>query len=37
MARDRSERFADAAEVRAALNGAITLLTTPAGQSVTLQ
>jgi DNA-binding response OmpR family regulator len=37
MARDRAERFADAAEVRAALNGAITLLTTPAGQSVTLQ
>jgi eukaryotic-like serine/threonine-protein kinase len=37
MARDRTERFADAAEVRAALNGAITLLTTPAGQSVTLQ
>jgi eukaryotic-like serine/threonine-protein kinase len=37
MARDRAERFADAAEVRAALNGAIALLTTPAGQSVTLQ
>jgi eukaryotic-like serine/threonine-protein kinase len=37
MARDRADRFSDAAEVRAALNGAITLLTTPAGQSVTLQ
>jgi serine/threonine protein kinase len=37
MARDRTDRFSDAAEVRAALNGAITLLTTPAGQSVTLQ
>lgn len=37
MARDRNERFSDAAEVRAALNGAITLLTTPAGQTVTLQ
>jgi DNA-binding response OmpR family regulator len=37
MARERTDRFSDAAEVRAALNGAITLLTTPAGQSVTLQ
>jgi hypothetical protein len=37
MARDRNDRFSDAAEVRAALNGAITLLSTPAGQSVTLQ
>jgi len=37
MACDRNDRFSDAAEVRAALNGAITLLSTPAGQSVTLQ
>jgi DNA-binding response OmpR family regulator len=37
MARERTDRFSDAAEVRAALNGAITLLTAPAGQSVTLQ
>jgi eukaryotic-like serine/threonine-protein kinase len=37
MARDRAERFSDAAEVRAALNGAIALLTTPSGHPVTLQ
>jgi serine/threonine protein kinase len=37
MARERTDRFSDAAEVRSALNGAITLLTSPAGQSVTLQ
>ena len=37
MARDRAERFSDAAEVRAALNGAIALLKAPSGQSVTLQ
>ncbi|HEY3808786.1 MAG TPA: protein kinase [Steroidobacteraceae bacterium] len=40
MARDRDQRFANAAEVRVALNGAIALLTSSAGQpaaSVTLQ
>jgi serine/threonine-protein kinase PpkA len=40
MARDRTERFSNAAEVRAALKGAIALLTAPAVQStaaVTLQ
>jgi eukaryotic-like serine/threonine-protein kinase len=40
MARDRSERFSDAAELRAALSGAIALLTSAApaaAQSVTLQ
>jgi hypothetical protein len=40
MARDRGRRFANAAEVGAALNGAIALLTSSAGQtaaSVTLQ
>jgi serine/threonine protein kinase len=40
MARDRTQRFGDAAEVRSALNGAIALLTSSVGQSdaaVTLQ
>jgi len=40
MARDRSQRFPDAAEVRSALNGAMALLTSSVGQSdaaVTLQ
>lgn len=40
MARDRTQRFGNAAEVRAALHGAISLLASPAAQSaapVTLQ